>query len=440
MAEMAELFFSDIRNRRSKYAELLREPQIERMLCPSWSPSRRHIEENAPMPVIDVDSHWTFPFEFRVSDGPLGRFAAVLPDEEEMLHFFLAEDLMRSLPSDERPKSGQIFPSRLRAGGRRTRVPDRFEVVRSVSKTVERIPWMDKIGIEFALVNSGGFPAAFPVIQDLATRQAYNQACNDLLADELAGAESRLSGVTYADLNDLDWAIGELTRMRNAGSRAFSIRAEPVSGKSLAHPHFDRLWSAVTDLGMIVSVHTGLAPATFGDWGRFGLNYNNELSRARFLRFANSQRHQAVELFLSAMLFAGVLERHPKLSLLIAELNVHWLPGFVGRTDMAGYGNDIMGEWPEDRTPGQQVRQQVRVSPLPGLGDLNALDMLEAHPEIVVFSSDYPHAEGNANPIELYGPRLAAMPAEIVERFMGATIAESFARMGDPILTPPQTH
>jgi predicted TIM-barrel fold metal-dependent hydrolase len=241
--------------------------------------------------------------------------------------------------------------------------------------------------------------------------------------------------VTYADLTDLDWAIGELTRMRAAGSRAFSIRAEPVNGLSLGHPHFDRLWSAITDLGMIVSVHIGLAPTLFGDWGRLGLDYDTPEGRGQFLRMANSQRHQAAELFLAALLFGGVFRRHPKLTVLIAELHAYWLPTFMISMSHLSYPMDagMLGVWSDPVSGADYLRRQVRVSPLPGLGDVNALDVLEAEPDMVVFSSDYPHSEGNADPIALYGPKLQAIEPGVRAKFMGATMADSFARLGDPV-------
>ncbi len=384
-------------------------------------------------PVIDVDSHWTFPWEFRLREGPLRRFAPLLPDEGDQLAFFLAGDMMETLPPEERPTSHQLFPMRHQPGLGETHLQERFEVNRTRSDAGARIAWMDRIGIDYALVNSGGFPAAYPLIEDMGERKAFLRASNDLLAEALEGHADRLGAVTYVDLTDLDWALAELTRMRRLGSRAFSIRAEPVGGKSLGHPHFDRLWSAITDLGMVVSVHTGLAPALFGDWGRLGIDASSAHGRGRFMRMANTQRHQAVELMLAALLFGGVLERHPKLSILIAELYVFWLPGLVARFDAMGTSNEVFGDWVGDMSPGALLNRALRVSPLIGLGDVEALDVLEIHPDMVVFSSDYPHSEGNADPIALYGPRLAQLAPDLCSRFMGSTMVESFARMGDPL-------
>ena len=50
-----------------------------------------------------------------------------------------------------------------------------------------------------------------------------------------------------------------------------------------------------------------------------------------------------------------------------------------------------------------------------------------------VFSSDFPHLEGNAEPIDLYRPELDALDETLRARFLGDNSADCFARMGDPL-------
>ena len=89
---------------------------------------------------------------------------------------------------------------------------------------------------------------------DLAKRAL--ESFNQWSAQTLSGYTDRLIPIALIDVSDVDWAIAEITRMRAAGSRAFQVRAEPVSEtKSLAHPDLDRLWSAAEDLGMAVVFH-----------------------------------------------------------------------------------------------------------------------------------------------------------------------------------------
>jgi hypothetical protein len=79
------------------------------------------------------------------------------------------------------------------------------------------------------------------------------------------------------------------------------------------------------------------------------------------------------------------------------------------------------------------LRRNVRSTPLPGFGDTDALDVLRALPDQLVWSSDYPHFEGNAEPIELYGSALDDLDTGTRSWFMGGNIEQCFARTGDPL-------
>jgi hypothetical protein len=79
------------------------------------------------------------------------------------------------------------------------------------------------------------------------------------------------------------------------------------------------------------------------------------------------------------------------------------------------------------------LRRNVRFTPLPGFGDVEALDVLAALPQMGLFSSDYPHQEGNADPINLYGQPLQDLDQGLRERFLGGNAVDAFARTGDPL-------
>jgi hypothetical protein len=53
---------------------------------------------------------------------------------------------------------------------------------------------------------------------------------------------------------------------------------------------------------------------------------------------------------------------------------------------------------------------------------------------VPILSSDYPHFEGNGDPMGHYEKDLAAVSPEIKAAFLGDNIAECFARTGDPIV------
>jgi len=53
-------------------------------------------------------------------------------------------------------------------------------------------------------------------------------------------------------------------------------------------------------------------------------------------------------------------------------------------------------------------------------------------PGVTVFSSDYPHYEGNPDPLEYYESALSTLDDAARAQFLGGSIADVYARMGDP--------
>jgi predicted TIM-barrel fold metal-dependent hydrolase len=133
------------------------------------------------------------------------------------------------------------------------------------------------------------------------------------------------------------------------------------------------------------------------------------------------------------MFFGGVFARHPTLTVVLEEMGIGWLPWYVGNLERQSQPSVALGEWPFETSGAEMLRRNVRITPLPGFGDDDALDVLEARREMVVFSSDFPHQEGNVEPIALYGSRLDALERDVRARFMGDNAAEWFARMDAPL-------
>jgi predicted TIM-barrel fold metal-dependent hydrolase len=156
-----------------------------------------------------------------------------------------------------------------------------------------------------------------------------------------------------------------------------------------------------------------------------------------------SQGHQSVQLMLNGMVFGGTFDRHPTLTILIAECGLHWFAGTVDHMESRDARRQpetrlYMGDYPFDLSPAEFVRRNVRITPLPRLHQ-SPRELLETFPECVVFSSDYNHNEGCPTPTAYYADLLADIRPDVREGFLGATIAASYARMGDPLPTPSRT-
>jgi predicted TIM-barrel fold metal-dependent hydrolase len=384
------------------------------------------------MTVIDVDTHWET-LAFEPGAHPLEPWLAELPsDNVDRLAHAIAGDLLRALPNGRRPDGATLLPGLVHAaearGGPVILHP------RHSSSAAERVEWMDRVGIDHCLVNPGGY---WQLLEFLGADRAAGAArCNDYLADQLADREDRLHGVAVLDLSDVPAAAAELRRARDRGHRAFflyTVNGRPPAPTPPGHPDWDVLWSAATELGMIASIHVGNTAADFTGWADIGWDRPGGGGVGALTRLANTQRLHAAQNLLVSMLYGGVFQRHPNLTVVFEEMRVGWLPAFVDTCTRQSLPSPGLGDWPYPTSGGEMLRHNVRFTPLPGFGDVDALDVVRALPDMALFSSDYPHLEGNADPIDLYGTTLDDLGPDLRERFLGANAIETFARTGDPL-------
>jgi uncharacterized protein len=394
------------------------------------------------MTVIDIDSH------FEPTDDWLDEFPALkakLPERfptgdprftmrsPEMFAYFVTDDLLRGVRPEKRMPIERLVTPHMRSLYDPDRGPEAgypgSNQHMPLEETAGRLRWMDDQGIDLQNVISGvGFTVS-RAIHDPGLSMEALEAVNTWLSDHVADAGGRLMVAVNLRFEDLDWVIGELTRMRERGSRTFLLKSEPTGDTPPNHPDYDRLWSAVTDLGMVPLVHVGQSPAIYHPaWAN-----TDDPSLIRMISVL--QPTQQALVFLNAMVIGGVFERHPDLTIVFAEHGIDWIVEATQRMDLLtapGISPMVMGEYKLPLTPGDYVRRNIRVTPLP-VAHESPLATFEALPEVPIFSSDYPHFEGNPDPVGHYDKELAALSDEARAEFLGDSIAACFARTGDPI-------
>jgi predicted TIM-barrel fold metal-dependent hydrolase len=343
-------------------------------------------------------------------------------------------DLLALVPFEQRPSVDALLPPGLAAILGEVKVEGYgFDgsAMHSQTDASQRIEWMDRVGIDAAntICLEGAGYSRF--LDDRALAREAISACNTWLADRVDGHQNRLLPMASIDGTDVEWSVQELTRMRQRGARSFLMATLPAPGYPPMHESFEPLWSAAEDLGMIAFVHAGHSPVAYDPaWSNHG-----DTMVMRQLGAAGTA--QSAILMLNGMVFGGVFERHPKLTLVLAELGIHWFSGCVEHMEARGPAIPesaiYMGPYPYELTPSEFVRRNVRITPLPRAHQ-SPLRLLEDYPECAVFSSDYAHNESNPEPTAHYGALLAGVRQSTVARFMGGNIAECFARMGDPLV------
>jgi predicted TIM-barrel fold metal-dependent hydrolase len=249
------------------------------------------------------------------------------------------------------------------------------------------------------------------------------------MSDRTGSTGGRLIPAVTLRYEDLDWAIGELTRMRDRGARTFLFPSEPTGDVPPNHPDYDRFWSAVTDLAMVPIVHVGLSPAIYHPaWA-------NTEDPALIRVISTLQPAQQALVLLNAMVFGGVFERHPTLTVVFAEHGIDWIVPATLRMDgiaSPGISPLLVDGYRLPLSPGEYVLRNVRVTPLPVEWE-SPVSTAEVYPEVPIFSSDYPHNEGSGDPRGHYEGVLAPLADEARASFFGDNLAACFARMGDPV-------
>jgi predicted TIM-barrel fold metal-dependent hydrolase len=387
--------------------------------------------------IIDVDAHFEPGGDWL---APYPELAAKLPrlDPALLAVDAIVGDLLRDVPAERRPPVAELLPSGLLTlfGNEKLAEADRRKEFEGkaqfqVANAQARVKWLDAQGIAIQnVICLSGFVYNL-LLPDLALRQEVLRTCNSWLAETCAASGGRLLPVTALEYGDLDLAVAELERMRGLGSRIFLIPAYPVNGMPPAHPSWDRVWSAAVSLGMTPMLHTGFERMRFDPgWANLG----GDVTLLRMV--GSSHRHVAPMTLLYALVYGGVFERFPKLTLLLAEVGTGWLPYLMREIDdrISPTAELFIGRWTQPLRPSEYLARNVRATPLSGGNDAPLPKILSELPDdMLVFSSDFPHFEGFSDPMGHYAEALKDVAPARRERFFGGSIADVYRRMGDPL-------
>jgi predicted TIM-barrel fold metal-dependent hydrolase len=172
---------------------------------------------------------------------------------------------------------------------------------------------------------------------------------------------------------------------------------------SFTHPSFAGIWRRFEEAGVPFVIHV----AVNGEYQAVSPSFrNNGLAPAKSGGDAPAGAlglvglKNSAELFLTAMIFDGVFERHPKLRCISMEHGAVWVPSWMQSIDMAGRAFRKLQPQSLELLPSEYVRRQIKFSPFAGepLGWI--ID--DVGPDLLVFGSDYPHPEGTNSPIERF--------------------------------------
>ncbi|WP_327702167.1 amidohydrolase family protein [Streptomyces decoyicus] len=279
---------------------------------------------------------------------------------------------------------------------------------------------------------SASLVAPAPTREEFAQRWAGLRAHNRWLADFCADAPGRRAGVAQVLLHDVDEAVREVRRAKEAGLTGGILLPGTPPGSGLPELHsecYDPLWAVCADLEVPVNHHGGSASPPLGD---------EPAARAVFMVETTWFSHRA----LWHLVFGGAFRRHPGLRLVLTEQGSGWIPGVLDMLDYyhgrlvaaatasrsataeskfgtglaAAMGGSPSGIWREHCFVGASFMRPHEVPLRHRIG----LDK-------IMWGSDYPHDEGT-HPHSREALRLAyaGVPADETAAMLGTNAARVY--------------
>lgn len=228
----------------------------------------------------------------------------------------------------------------------------------------------------------------------------------------------RLLPVAQVSLRDLDWLERELAQCEAAGVRLAMVAPSLVEGKRLSHPDLDRGWAAFAAHGVAPVFHISAFPSFCFEDAWFEADPEPVIPALGSVFLGTEPA-----LALADLAMNGTFARHPELRIGVMELSAYWVPAFLRMLDGGcHFYESFIGESPTKlpEAPSTYVRDHVRVA---AFGFEQPAELIAATGEdMFMFCSDYPHAEGIADPVDDYRVLAGDIPGRAGEQLWAGNV------------------
>ena len=184
----------------------------------------------------------------------------------------------------------------------------------------ERLQAMDDDGVSIEILY-GTWGLKLLAIDDPELEAACVRVYNDWLSDFCQADPSRLIGLALLSCYDIDGAIAEMGRCREAGMRGISVWQIPRADIRFNTDHYDRLWAAAQEMAMPVSLHI----LSGHGYRKHPEMMPTSTDMTKKLAVCMDSIHDII--------YSGVLERFPRLKVVMAENEIGWLPFVLEQWD-----------------------------------------------------------------------------------------------------------
>jgi predicted TIM-barrel fold metal-dependent hydrolase len=366
--------------------------------------------------VISADSHmieppnlWTERLDRKYRD------AAPHVEENERGSFFVAPGIQPSRVSlgFAAGRSGKELKEYFKKGGYEAARPSGWD-------PVERVKDQDIDGVVGeVLYTTFGMPLFR--LPDADLQRACFKVYNDWVAEFRSHNPQRFYPIALISLEDLDAGVKELERCAKLGLKGAQIWGGPPAERPFWTEEYDPLWSVAQEARLPLSLHLGTGK---GSGVADKSKAVKTTKRPPFMTRNYVNAIQEVQRSFTDIIFGGVLERFPRLTLISAENDSGWFPHYLYRLDHAYDKFNEMSDEPLPMKPSFYVHRQVMVTFQDDpIGPLVSTIFGENN---FMWASDFPHSDCTwPNSRRIIDGQFAGVPEQLRDKI----VCENAARV-----------
>lgn len=186
----------------------------------------------------------------------------------------------------------------------------------------------------------------FFTLRDPELQQACFRVYNDWIIDYCQSGRGRLFGIALLSPYDIDEAVSELKRCRQAGLHGAEIWETPDPAIPFSSGHYESLWEAAQRLEMPISIHALQAEHP---GGRSNGSYADAVGAAI----------AAISDTVYELIFYGVMERFARLNFVLVGQEIGWMPFFFQQLDYYYRRFSKQLTLPLKQAPSEYLRRQM---------------------------------------------------------------------------------
>ena len=254
-------------------------------------------------------------------------------------------------------------------------------------------------------------------IEDPTVQEACFRVYNDWIVEYCEATPGRLVGIPCISTYDIDHAISELERCQAIGLMGAQTWHIPPTGIEYTTDHYERLWAAAAEMDMPINLHI-----------LTGFSYTKQARPKGVEHYRGSvelKLNDAVRILFD-FIFYGVLDRHPKMKLVLVEFEIGWLPWLLQQWDYYANRFHDVNPVPIRYKPSEYFNRQIFAS---FINDSVGTTMIGSGWGVdnCMWSNDFPHGNTSwPNSRAVIASDLSRLDSKTREKLLSKTVAELY--------------